>query len=316
MDGLQSAHLPAKCHSIQKRGRACGAAIRTFSLSLLILFLAAHHAPAADGRVHVTGCRNVASADGAGRFRHAISDGERVRLFVYGEVVPAVDESPFMAALISVTEGPVIRPFCTGVRVSETQVLTAAHCFDGIDVQRIAVVLGEDRIAADFMAGAIVPRAIECAASYRRAYLPAYGIQVPIDDLALITLPASLAGRSIGLMPDPIPDTLPVFIVGWGETDRHPAYGRLLKGPSVSVGGPSCARALDDWGLPPNMRCIGPSPKTRTGPCGGDSGGAVITQSDPPSLIAVTSSKYTCGDALLPSLSTRVVHLSNWFQIP
>lgn len=204
------------------------------------------------------------------------------------------------------------RPICSGTVIAKRNVLTAAHCIEGIDASTLKIFWGEDANNDTARATNVSPVASA------RIHPDFWRGNLSSNDLALLTTADDLPMIPVSMMMSSIlsssfPKTQSLTIVGYGVTDNDLA---------------ASTHGIKNWaksgvqGLEGDDLYVG---NHISDTCQGDSGGSAFadTDSGPPcagdtrsrTLVAVTSRGPTpCAQDFDPGIMTMVKAGSCWFS--
>ncbi|GBP47576.1 Serine protease Hayan [Eumeta japonica] len=241
-------------------------------------------------------------------------------LHILGGEEAAPGEFPHMVAL-GFDKGQGLSFDCGGSLVSNTYVLTAAHCIvtvDGIEptVVRTGVVeLGPKNFneSTDIRIAEVIVH-------------PNYTRREKYHDLALVRLEKPI-DPSYNLKPACLythndEPRIALTVTGWGTTSntRDIRSDFLLKANVTVVSRSQCSEDYTNWrklpvGISPEQICAGDKDGIRD-TCQGDSGGPLqgLTENDGNyRLIGITSFGRGCGSAV-PGVYTRLSYYLDWIE--
>jgi len=223
---------------------------------------------------------------------------------IVGGVATEANEYPWQVALVSSSGS---RPFCGGTLISNTHVLTAAHCTAGSSAGSISVLVGEHRIDDN---------------SFTRVPLsaitdhPDYNDNTLDNDYSILTL-ATPVEFSSTVAPACLPaDNSKDFagematVSGWGRLSSGGNQPTVLNEVDVTV--QSNTQCMTAYGnsITSNMICAADSGKDS---CQGDSGGPLTTMENGKcAVIGVVSWGYGCAVDGFPGVYARVTEKMDW----
>jgi len=233
---------------------------------------------------------------------------------IIGGTSISITEAPWQVALI--VSGPRGQSLCGGVIVSESMILTAAHCVDETTPAGVNIVVGSTQLSQ--------PQVI-LGASNLWVY-PGWTPRLFRGDIALVQTSAPISfgptQQPISLPLDlnpvewPIAGT-PASVSGWGGlSSSGPSSDSLQRGNVQIETGPGvtrCGRYPFDIDAFAQM-CAG-LPAGGVDACQGDSGGGlVVAVGGRPTLAGLVSAGAQCGSPSFPGIYTRVLSYLPWIQ--
>ena len=231
---------------------------------------------------------------------------------VIGGVDITIADSPWQVVFI-INDSVV----CSGSLLSPTQIVSAAHCFSGVPLNRVQAWAGITRLSERGARSALTLAKI--------ANHPGYDAQSYANDIALITLAkpvtSNLDPATIALPIKEDPASWPAagaeaLVSGWGETDpgSPTAANQIQAGVVVVLAGPgsaTCGQYGDSY-LPTMQICAGDEAGSIDA-CSGDSGGPLVFDGPGgPVLGGIVSTGRTCATAGYPGLYVRVTSYLPW----
>lgn len=236
---------------------------------------------------------------------HQVSDEQALETQVVGGGAASLEAFPFLVAL-QLTTG---ETFCTGSLITQSVVLTAAHCVVGnFDVLPASAV--QIRAGSASLADAVDVLAV------RRITIHENYFDAPGFDIALLELAEASDQPTVALLePDETSLVAPLasaVVIGWGEL-ADGAYPDLLHEANTTlVDGQACAQVgtfNDD-----NELCV-----LQTGggvaPCFGDSGGPLLVHDVAGNWRhagVVSRGSIPCGEEGEPDIYTSTPALLEW----
>ncbi|XP_041979584.1 serine protease persephone-like [Aricia agestis] len=246
--------------------------------------------------------------------------GPPLDLHIVGGSVASPGEFPHMAALAYKREEGYLFQ-CGGSLISESFILSAAHCVDTLDMikpefARLGTVLLGSRDFNDTTDTRVTD--IYLFPEYKRISkyhdLALLRLEKPVrftEDLSPICLYTSISDPEI-----------PLMVTGWGRTDfkRDDGSEVLLKARISAVAVSKCREHYDAYrrlpdGVIPAQICAGDQNGLKDS-CQGDSGGPLqVLNSDDSRyrLVGITSFGRGCGSPV-PGVYTRVAHYLDWIE--
>ncbi|XP_071550912.1 chymotrypsinogen A-like isoform X2 [Panulirus ornatus] len=235
---------------------------------------------------------------------------------VVGGVAARKNEHPWMAFLV-VTVGT-YQFRCGGSIISDTLLLSAAHCFSGYNIKLIDVGLGKLDVSAYNEAGAVWLQTTKYVVH------PQYNDVAIQNDLALVILPEAVAFTE-AIRPICLPAGDNDFAgatataTGWGALQYGGYEAKVLQEVELDVWGNSACQAawrekFQDQGftlLSSQVCAVGLDKDT----CSGDSGGPLIVKvSGRWELLGVTSYGFECAVKGLPGVYSRASKFLTWIE--
>ena len=260
--------------------------------------------------------------------------------FIHNRIVgggPAdVDEWPWSVALISkpvrtssfAPPGSLGLHFCGGTLISQTLIVTAAHCVIDKDAEKIKVKVGEHDFQKDNETLSALYDVQKV--TLHHGYVP----ETFENDIALLRIsqkvefnrsvkPICLPLESSGKSKEPrqLEDETTAVVIGWGTTFFGGPKSSILREVNIKLeDAERCARAYSDFNtnensktILPTMICAGENGKDS---CQGDSGGPLNCRhkhSNKWELCGITSFGFQCS-AALPGVYTKVDEYLDWIE--
>jgi trypsin len=229
-------------------------------------------------------------------------------LIVGGQPVADLSEAPWQVALV---DNGTRNQFCGGSKISDTWVLTAAHCVDnffvGMDPSRVDVVLGTLTYASGGEQMAV--KAIHTHPKWDGGNLDFDAALLELESPA--TLGEAVVVHGAG---EPLPEGIPVLVTGWGAvSEGGPGSTILLKVEVPVVSTEVCNQPESYNGaLTEAMFCAGDQEGGKDA-CQGDSGGPVeLDLNGTETLVGIVSWGHGCARRLKYGVYTRVSEVANW----
>ncbi|XP_050311500.1 trypsin-1 isoform X2 [Anthonomus grandis grandis] len=202
---------------------------------------------------------------------------------------------------------------CGASLVSESYVITAAHCVRKLKRSKIRVILGDH----DMSTTADVPakmRAVSAIIRHRNFDTDTYN-----HDIALLKLRKkvdfSSSIRPICLPANRDPAGKVGTVVGWGRTSEGGSLPNVVQEVQVPILTLSQCRAMKYRAakITTYMLCAG---KGAQDSCQGDSGGPLLVHNgDKYEIVGIVSWGVGCGRPGYPGVYTRVARYLNWLRI-
>lgn len=215
-------------------------------------------------------------------------------------------EIPWRCAIYS----PTNHRFCSCTIISESMVMSAAHCFDGYT--------GSDKISV--FVGYIDYYSISGQWNAADSYVqhPSYNSDTLVNDIALVhllfplkfspsmqpaCLPFSLKGQTL--------ESNRVTVSGWGRNNYSGSISRsLMKAVMTIVPYAACQEAFTNYPMLGNNICAS---GTGTTSCFGDSGGSIdLVVNGRSYAVGITSIVHATCDTNYPNIFTRVSNHLDW----
>ncbi|MCA1190135.1 MULTISPECIES: trypsin-like serine protease [unclassified Saccharopolyspora] len=213
--------------------------------------------------------------------------------YIVGGQDADIADHPFVVALTT----PDGQQFCGGSLVSETKVVTAAHCTTGSDPSEINVLSGQTEISGT---GGTVSEVSDVWVH------PEYTDATLGFDVSVLTLSAPVEGAQpveLATADDAgYTAGTDATLLGWGTTSEGGSTSDHLKTATVPVSSDAdCSAGYDEYS-PDSMVCAG-LPEGGVDACQGDSGGPMVADGR---LIGVTSWGEGCARPGKPGVYARV----------
>lgn len=245
----------------------------------------------------------------------------RVRRIVGGRQVDP-HEYPWQVALV---RGNSTRPYCGGSIISDSWILTAAHCLNRIDPKKLSVVIGEH----DWSTSLDTKLTRRLSVKYI-VWHSGFTMRVPLDDdIGLVQLEVPLIfpeDNSLAPVCLPLPyrsyPEANAVVVGWGTTEHiFSGSSQVLRVAEVkTMQNPVCQSLVSVKGLiSRNMICAGYLFSGENA-CHGDSGGPLLTGGEGCGgtcleNIGVVSWGAFCNLGVFPTVYTRTNRYLNWINM-
>ena len=235
---------------------------------------------------------------------------------IYGGAAP---DQTYQAATVSIHQlsgsSVYISPFCSGTLITDTVVLTAAHCLDTAawgssfsetSPSSIAIYVGEDP-SVDLVSHLYLVSDVEIYSSYDRLALT--------DDIALIQLSSAVTEAT----PVPfLPASLALSSSDAGATVNFAGFGYTETGSSGvlmqvdgSIGGLGCA--VSGCSSSGDTATQVSYSQPTSGPCFGDSGGPMFIERSGTAYVAGVTS-YGDSTCTVYGVSTRPDAYESWIN--
>ncbi|WP_243789668.1 trypsin-like serine protease [Saccharopolyspora gloriosae] len=212
--------------------------------------------------------------------------------YIVGGQDADIADSPFVVALLT----PDGQQFCGGSLVSETKVVTAAHCTTGSQPSEINVLSGQTEISGT---GGTVSEVNDVWVH------PEYTDATQGFDVSVLTLAAPVQEAPVELATADDAGYEPgteATILGWGTTSEGGSTSDKLQQATVPVSSDAdCSAGYPEYS-PESMVCAG-LPDGGVDACQGDSGGPIVAAGR---LIGVTSWGEGCARPGKPGVYARV----------
>lgn len=219
---------------------------------------------------------------------------------------------PWTAALVETGQEPGDGQFCGGTLVSDTWIVTAAHCVEGETTSSIEVYLGLHDLRDDGEKHSIS----------RIISHPKYDSETEDYDIALIELDSASAEQPLDVIPQGDPSGLAdvgvtATTVGWGRLTQNGYASWVLMEVQVPI--LSTAVAETGYGTGRITENMIPAGYMEGGKdsCQGDSGGPLMVPNEARSswvLAGVTSWGDGCAKPNKPGVYTRVSQFHDWIE--
>ena len=229
----------------------------------------------------------------------ATTDGDFEAKIIGGQ--PAEEgRYPWLVGVGASGEGaPNDRLVCGGSVITETVVLTAAHCVEEAEADQLAVFSG----SVDLESEAIVETAVA------DLHVPE-NFNDPVDlanDWALLLLDEPVDVEPIAVNQDPA-EWEALEIAGWGSDDdgAYPTVARWVEVPFVDDA--NCADAYGEEFDDETMLCAGDLEEGGVDSCDGDSGGPIMAPAEGGGqiLVGIVSWGHGCAEPGNPGVYAQV----------
>ncbi|XP_042883840.1 cathepsin G-like [Penaeus japonicus] len=238
---------------------------------------------------------------------------------IHGGNFAQVNEFPHMVAVVDRNDNR--KAFCGGTLISESFVITAAHCIEDLRylTSQIFVRVGAINLKEEDSQLIEVQRIIRH---------PLYDPPYSYHDIALLELRTEVQfSRSV------LPACLPTLngrletgrilnVAGWGATERTDFSNVLLKGFAKTISRFKCDDSLSSGGLQRQIYVAGITDsiicvdESSSGACKGDSGGPLSGEdvSTCQHIIfgVVSKGSPSCQGTVVPGIYTNVEHYIHW----
>lgn len=234
---------------------------------------------------------------------------------VYGGDAPDAPEHDAVIGMHEVTKrGVYTQPYCSGTLITDTVVLTAAHCLTGTKGARITVTKASD-VAVYVGDDPSVDLATSLYAVTEVSVHPSYNPNTLRNDIALMRLsvPASVTPvgalqSSEGFTSSDVGSTVNFAGFGYDETR---GYGVKLQADST-LGGLGCSvSGCPDSGDASTQ--VSYAQGSGVGPCNGDSGGPMFVYRTSGTYVGGITS-YGDANCTVYGVSTRVDAYQSWID--
>lgn len=231
---------------------------------------------------------------------------------IVGGIETGVNEFPMMAGVVDLTAGDLA---CGGTIISNTCVLTAAHCVYNRQPNAFGVLVGDHNISSSTDTAATRLFPVEDIIVH-----PEYDGRSPYNDIAVMRIRGTMEfGMAVGPACLPFRHNCDSFIgsyvslLGWGTQEfAGPRSDTLQKVQVNVIPTQECQYLEPNYALTSSQMC---TYGYRKDSCQFDSGGPVLWQ-DPATrtltLVSVIASGGVCGQS--PGVNTRVGDYVDWIQ--
>jgi len=228
-----------------------------------------------------------------------------------------IRDAPYAVAIFRSFSNGNVSYQCSASLVSESYVLTAAHCvLDAISGRQIRAADLSVRVGTAVLASGFG----ETVAVEESTPHPGFDFKDSTNDIALLKLAEAVEIEPIAL-PDQSPgaDLFPgtgdnATVSGWGETLPDGGSNVVLNSVEIPVVSHlRCFPTYQDTLKLDSKFCAGGLREGGRDACQGDSGGPLAVHRNGTAVLAgVVSSGRGCAQPGIPAVYTRVSHFSNW----
>jgi trypsin len=198
---------------------------------------------------------------------------------------------------------------CGGSLISETWVVTAAHCCDGQSASRLAVAVGNHRLNTDDADQENIPLK-------RIVMHPAYDSSDISNDICMLELEhAATFGDHVAAIALPMSNEeydagTKCQVTGWGTTSAGGSIANTLRKVTVPVVSDDDCNDSYSGDIFDSMICAGLDEGGKDS-CQGDSGGPFMCGNQ---LSGIVSWGYGCAEAGYPGVYTQTSYFVDWIN--